>query len=71
MAINQEVETDIVAERDEARRIADAALRQVAHESEGEVRLLDPRNESTGMAALTWLAAETRAARLDRACEVG
>lgn len=71
MAMNEDVETDIVAERDEARRIADAALRQVAHESAGGISFLDPRNESTGMAALTWLAAETRAARLDRACEVG
>jgi hypothetical protein len=69
----QEGDTEITAERDEAREVADAAMRRLASRSEGfeGIHLADPRDPAIATAGVMWLAAEVRAARLDRACEVG
>lgn len=61
----------LFGERDEAREVADVAMGMLVSrvEPRGEIILADPSIRGRDVLAAIWLAAETRAARLDRACE--
>jgi hypothetical protein len=60
---NESVVYSVKLERDEARQVADAAMRRSAHKDEtGKVHF-----DAAQTDALIWLAAETRVARLERA----